>query len=125
MAHILIVDDNELNLELIRDVLELDGFEVDTATSGESGIKKACAMQPDLVLMDMRMPGMSGLEAMRVLKADASTGHIPVAVLTASVMKGDAERLLAGGFDGYLQKPIDLASFADEVRSILKTKTKI
>jgi len=119
MARILIVDDNELNLELIRDVLELDGFEVDTAISGENGVKKAYAMQPDLVLMDMRMPGMNGVEAMRVLKADASTGHIPVAVLTASAMKGDAERLLAAGFDAYLEKPIDLASFADEVRSLL------
>jgi CheY-like chemotaxis protein len=120
MTRILIVDDNELNLELVRDVLELDGFEIDTATSGENAIKKAHAMQPDLVLMDMRMPGMSGLDAMRVLKADASTSHIPVAVLTASVMKGDAERLLTEGFDAYLQKPIDLASFADEVRSLLE-----
>jgi len=122
MAHILIVDDNELNLELARDVLELDGFEVDIAISGENGMKKARALQPDLVLMDMRMPGMSGLEAMRVLKAGASTAHIPVAVLTASVMKGDAERLLAEGFVAYLQKPIDLASFADEVRSLLEMK---
>jgi len=125
MARILVVDDNELNLELVRDVLELDGFEVDMAISGEDGVKKARAVQPDLVLMDMRMPGMSGLEAMRVLKADTSTGHIPVAVLTASVMKGDAERLLAEGFDAYLQKPVDPASFADSVRSILKTKTEI
>jgi len=125
MARILIVDDNELNLELAGDVLALEGFEVDMATSGEDGVKKARAMQPDLVLMDMRMPGMSGLEAMRMLKADDATGHIPVVVLTASAMKGDAKRLLAEGFDAYLQKPIDLASFADEVRSILETKTEI
>lgn len=120
MARILIVDDNELNLELAGDVLALEGFEVDMATSGEDGVKKARAMQPDLVLMDMRMPGMSGLEAMRVLKADAATNHIPVVVLTASAMKGDAKRLLAEGFDAYLQKPIDLASFADEVCSLLE-----
>ncbi|MDQ6958938.1 MAG: response regulator [Mariprofundaceae bacterium] len=124
MAHILIVDDNELNLELFRDVLELEGFEVDIATSGKNGVKKARTMQPDLVLMDMRMDGMDGLEAMRVLKGDASTSHILVAVLTASAMKGDKERLLAEGFDAYLQKPIDLASFADEVRSLLEMNVK-
>lgn len=125
MARILIVDDNELNLELAMDVLELDGFEVDMALSGEDGVKKARAMQPDMVLMDMRMPGMNGLEAMRVLKADSATCHIPVVVLTASVMRGDSERLLAEGFDAYLQKPIDPALFAGKVRSILKSKTGI
>jgi len=120
MARILIVDDNALNLELAQDVLEMSGFEVKTADSGAEGVAKAREMQPDLVLMDLRMPGMSGREAMRVLHDDAATCHIPVAVLTASAMKGEQKRLLQQGFDAYIQKPIDPSTFADEVRSLLE-----
>jgi two-component system cell cycle response regulator DivK len=121
MARILIVDDNELNLELAHDVLELGGFEVETAESGAEGVEKARAAHPDLILMDLRMPGMSGLEAMHTLHDDEATRHIPVAVLTASAMKGEQERLLREGFDAYMQKPIDPSTFADEVRVLLET----
>ncbi len=120
MAKILIVDDNLLNLELAADVLELDGFEVMTASSGRQSIEMAVQMQPDLVLMDLRMPEMSGLEAMLVLDANAATSHIPVAVLTASAMKGDEERLLNSGFSAYLQKPIDPSNFSNQVAALLE-----
>ncbi len=120
MTCILIVDDNELNLELAHDVLELSGFEVETAASGMEGIAKARETRPDLVLMDLRMPGMSGLEAMHALRDDVATRHIPVAALTASAMKGDQERLLREGFNAYMQKPIDPSTFTDTVRSLLE-----
>jgi len=121
--HILIVDDNLLNLELAHDVLELANFDVELAASGMEGVEKARERQPDLVLMDLRMPGMSGLEAMQQLHNDATTRHIPVVVLTASAMKGEQERLMQAGFDGYIQKPIDPSVFADEVSSFLQRPT--
>jgi len=119
MTKILVVDDNELNLELTREVLELGGFEVGTEDNGQAGVERAKQMLPDLVLMDMRMPGISGVEALRALRADPATAPIPVVVLTASVMKGDEARLLSEGFDAYLSKPINSLSFADEVRELL------
>lgn len=119
-ANILIVDDNPLNLELACDVLELEGFQVAIVDSGEQCIISVQHNLPDLILMDMRMPGMSGLDTLRELRKSERFSKIPVVVLTASVMAGDAERLLAEGFDGFMQKPISLATFADEVNSFLK-----
>ncbi len=123
MARVLIVDDNLLNLELASDVLELSGMEVATASSGEEGIEKAKIWRPDLVLMDLRMPEMSGLEAMQALRRDDATADIPVAVLTASAMKGDEERLLESGFSAYLQKPIDPSCFAEQVSRLLQSRS--
>jgi len=119
-ARILIVDDNELNLELAADVLEMEGFEVRTATSGREGIEVAETWKPALILMDLRMPEMSGLDALQVLRERESIKNIPVAVLTASAMKGDEERLLNSGFVAYLSKPIDPASFGEQVGDVLK-----
>jgi len=121
-ARVLIVDDNLLNLELAADVLELEGFDVITANSGREGVKKAKQYHPDLVLMDLRMPEMSGLEAMEELRGHAETRDIPVVVLTASAMKGDRERLLDSGFYAYLQKPIDPSCFAEQVAALLERR---
>jgi len=121
MRRILIVDDNALNLELARDILELDGFEVETASAGDEGVAMVRRNPPDLVLMDLRMPGISGLEALAILRKDGFD-DLPVVVLTASVMKGEKERLLDMGFNGFLQKPIDAASFSDEVSSFLRKR---
>ncbi|PJA31239.1 MAG: hypothetical protein CO187_10435 [Zetaproteobacteria bacterium CG_4_9_14_3_um_filter_53_7] len=118
--HVLIVDDNPLNLELACDVLELEDFHVTLVDSGEKSIAIAQQDPPDLILMDLRMPGMSGLDAMRELRKSPITRDTPVVVLTASVMAGEEARLLADGFDGFMQKPISPASFADEVRAYLK-----
>jgi len=120
MALILIVDDNELNVELANDVLELEGFDVATACSGQEGIEKAEKLMPDLILMDLRMPGMSGLDALQVLRASDLTRGIPVAALTASAMKGEEERLLECGFNAYLQKPIDPSKFGAKIDALLK-----
>lgn len=120
MATVLVVDDNPLNVELAADVLELEGFRVLLAENGEEGVARARESKPDLVLMDMRMPGMNGMEAMLALREHEETREIPVVALTASAMKGDRERLLREGFDGYLEKPIDLTIFADVVRSFIK-----
>jgi len=119
MATILIVDDNLLNLELAADVLELADFDVITASSGRESIEKAEQIYPDLILMDLRMPEMSGLDAMLELHRNEATRDIPVAVLTASAMKGDEEQLLNSGFFAYLQKPIDPSRFADQVAALL------
>lgn len=117
---VLIVDDNPLNLELACDVLELEGFHVCIVDDGEKSIVTAQQNLPDLILMDLRMPGMSGLEAMHELRKSENTRHIPIVVLTASVMAGEEARLLAEGFDGFMQKPISPATFADEVRAYMR-----
>jgi len=119
-AHILVVDDNPVNLELAGDLLELEGFHVTLLDRGKAAVAEASKIQPDLILMDLRMPGMSGVEAQQALRCCELTRDIPVVVLTASVMSGDRERLLAEGFDGYMQKPIDIATFAENVRSFLE-----
>jgi len=120
MSRILVVDDNELNLQLACDVLELAGHETLAAANGGEAVDIAVSSIPDLVLMDLRMPVMNGEEAMKSIRADARMRDIPVIVLTASAMAGEREQLLAAGFDGYISKPIDVASFADEVAGFLK-----
>jgi two-component system cell cycle response regulator DivK len=112
---ILIVEDNDRNLRLARDVLEFHGFRTVTATSGEDGVALAREHEPDLVLMDMSLPGIDGVEAARVLKAGDSTAAIPVVALTASVMQADRERFEEAGFAGLIAKPIDVLTFSDSV----------
>jgi two-component system cell cycle response regulator DivK len=116
---ILIVDDNEHNVKLARDVLRYAGFRTLEAGGGGEGVALAAEHLPDLVLMDIRMRDMDGTAALRLLKADERTADIPVVALTSSTMKGDRERFLAEGFDGYLEKPISVRDFPDQVRSHL------
>jgi two-component system cell cycle response regulator DivK len=116
---ILIVDDNEQNLKLARDVLQFAGFRTLEAGGGVQGVALAVEHVPDLVLMDIRMPDLSGGDALRRLKDDERTKRIPVVALTSSTMKGDRELFLAQGFDGYLEKPISVREFPDEVRNYL------
>jgi two-component system, cell cycle response regulator DivK len=117
---ILIVDDNGKNRKLARDVLRFAGFRTLEADGGAEGVALAAEHLPDLVLMDIRMPGMNGSEALRKLKEDARTAEILVVALTSSTMTGDRERFLAEGFDGYLRKPISVREFPDQVRSHLQ-----
>jgi two-component system cell cycle response regulator DivK len=117
---ILIVDDNENNRKLARDVLEFAGFETIVATGGVEGVALAQERGPDLVLMDIRMPDLSGTDALKLLKEDSRTAEIPVVALTSSTMRGDEQRFLAEGFDGYLAKPISVREFPDQVRGFLK-----
>jgi two-component system cell cycle response regulator DivK len=113
---ILIVDDNEQNRKLARDVLRFAGFRTLEAAGGVEGLSLAAEYYPDLVLMDIRMPDMKGTEAVRKLREDERTAAIRVVALTSSTMKGDRERFLADGFDGYLEKPIRVREFPDQIR---------
>jgi two-component system cell cycle response regulator DivK len=114
---VLIVDDNEKNLRLARDVLRFAGFRTVEAASGGEGVSQALKHQPDVILMDIRLPDMEGTEATRRLKSDERTAHIPVVALTSLAMKGDRESFLAAGFDGYLEKPISVRELPEQVRS--------
>jgi len=105
---ILIIEDNMKNLKLIRDLLQFHGYPTLEAETGEAGVELARERHPALILMDVQLPGMDGRAALKVLKADAHTRHIPIIALTAYAMKGDREGLLAEGFDGYMAKPIEI-----------------
>jgi two-component system cell cycle response regulator DivK len=118
---ILIVDDNEKNLKLAREVLRFSGFRTLEAATAEEGIALARDHLPDVILMDIRLPGMDGTAAVGLLKAESTTAAIPVVALTSFAMKGDQERFLAAGFDGYLEKPISVREFPEQVRSFCRT----
>jgi CheY-like chemotaxis protein len=120
MTHvILVVEDNERNLKLLRDVLEYAGYDVRVARTAEDGIALAVKDPPDLVLMDLQLPGIDGVEALRQLRQSPRTAGIPVVAVTAQAMKHDRERALEAGFDGYLEKPISVRMFPDQVRRFL------
>ena len=119
---ILIVEDNEKNLKLARDVLRFHGFRTVEATDGESAIALSVEHLPALVLMDIQLPGMDGIAAMKRIRADERTKHIPTVALTASVMTGDRERFNEAGFDGFIAKPIDVKTFPATVRGYLEAK---
>jgi CheY-like chemotaxis protein len=115
---ILIVEDEPNNLKLLRDLLQTSGYTTIEATDGEQGVVLAKSKKPDLILMDIMMPVVDGLEATRILKADTTTKNIPVLALTAYAMKGDKERILEAGCDGYISKPINIKELLKEVASI-------
>lgn len=120
-ALVLIVEDNDRNLKLVRDVLRFHGFRTLEAGTAEDGIALAREHRPDLVLMDIQLPGMDGISALRALRADVATARIPVVAVTASVMKEDRERFDAAGFDGLILKPVDVKTLAEQVRGFLPT----
>src|SRR5437899_11328986 len=113
---VLIVDDNEKNVKLARDVLRFAGFRTLESGTGAEGVSLAAEQMPDVVLMDIRLPDMDGSAALRRLREDVGTASIPVVALTSFAMKGDRERFLAEGFDGYLEKPISVTEFPGQVR---------
>jgi CheY-like chemotaxis protein len=116
---ILIVEDNEKNRKLARDVLAHRGYRVAEAETGEDGVRLAGELRPDLVLMDIQLPGMSGIEALRQLRVDPATRDIPVMAVTASAMTHDRQKIMAAGFDGYQSKPISVRPFVDAVGELL------
>jgi two-component system cell cycle response regulator DivK len=116
---ILIVEDNEKNLKLVRDVLQYRGYQTIEAGTGEEGVRLAKERHPDLVLMDIQLPGIDGITALGQLRADASTRAIPVIAVTASAMTHDRKKIMAAGFDGYQSKPIKVREFMDAVRETL------
>jgi len=119
---VLLVEDNEKNLKLAKDVLEFAGFIVHVATTGEDALSQARTSPPDLILMDLQLPGIDGHEALSQLRGDPGTSTIPVVALTAFAMRQDREKALSAGFDGYLEKPISVRSFPDQVRAHLRSE---
>ena len=113
--HVLVVEDNAINLELVRDVLEAEGYAVLTATNGIEALDLIRAEAPDLVLMDLQLPGIDGLEVTRRVRADPAIRAVPIIALTAHAMLGDNESVVAAGCDGYISKPIRLNAFRDLV----------
>jgi len=124
MKLILIVEDNDKNLKLVRDVLQVKGYATVEAGNAEDGIALARARKPDLVLMDIQLPGMSGIDAIGVLRADPATAGIPVVAVTASVMPQDRNKITEAGFDAYVGKPINLKEFLDTVRTMLERRSQ-
>ncbi|HSS71747.1 MAG TPA: response regulator [Casimicrobiaceae bacterium] len=122
MSLILIVEDNEKNLKLVRDVLQVKGFSTIEAGSAEDGIKLAAERKPDLILMDIQLPGMNGIDALKALRADKETASIPIVAVTASVMQQDRTLIMEAGFDGYIGKPINIKEFLDSVRTALERR---
>lgn len=122
MSLVLIIEDNERNLKLVRDVLQVKGYATLEAGTAEDGIKLAAERKPDMILMDIQLPGMTGIEALEVLRADPATAAIPVVAVTASVMQQDRKQITEAGFDGYVGKPINLREFLEAVRVALERK---
>jgi two-component system cell cycle response regulator DivK len=118
---VLVVEDNDKNLKLTRDVLEFAGFVVEVATNGEDAVARAAESVPDLILMDLQLPGIDGHEALARLRSNPGTRHVPVVALTASAMPRDRDRALSAGFDGFLEKPISVREFPDQVRHHLRS----
>jgi two-component system, cell cycle response regulator DivK len=123
MARILVIEDNTSNMALATFILESGGHTVLEAADAEAGLSRARAEQPDLILMDIQLPGMDGLQATALLKKDGATRAIPVVALTALAMKGDKERILEAGCDGYIAKPMAYQVLLDAVARFLPPPT--
>ena len=116
---ILVVEDNELNLRLFCDILRAHGYEADPVRDGRDAVDRARVFAPDLVVMDIQLPHISGLEIIEQLKADEALAPIPIMAVTAYAAKGDEERIRAAGAEGYVSKPISVIRFVDAVRTLL------
>ena len=116
---VLLIEDNDVNRELVEDLLGVAGYAVVAYPSGEEGMAWLAGNRPDLILMDINLPGQDGLALARQIKSRPETARIPVVALTAYAMNGDRERILAAGCDGYISKPIDVPHFPAEVTRFL------
>ena len=122
MSLILIIEDNEKNMKLARDVLQSRGYATLDAVTGEEGVRLAKEKTPDLVLMDIQLPGINGIEALRLLRADPETARVPIVAFTASVTPTDRTQITQAGFDGFLSKPINLKEFLETVQQVLESR---
>ena len=120
---VLIVDDNPLNVTLARAILIAGGFEVESAADAREAVQRIDAMRPELILMDIQLPGVDGLELTRQIKAEPSTRHIVIVAFTAFAMRGDEAKMRAAGCDGYVSKPIEVNRFAEQIREFLRSPT--
>jgi two-component system cell cycle response regulator DivK len=120
MKKILIVEDNELNMKLFNDLLETSGYETRQTREGLKAISIAKKFLPDLILMDIQLPEVSGLEVAKWIKDDDNLSNIPIVAITAFAMKGDQERILDGGCEAYLSKPISISTFLETIGNLIK-----
>ena len=120
MSTILIVEDNEKNMKLARDVLQSRGYATLEAVTGEDGVRIAIEKKPDLVLMDIQLPGINGIEALRRVREAPDCARIPIVAFTASVMSTDRSQITEAGFDGFIGKPINLKEFLETVKRVLE-----
>lgn len=117
---ILVVEDNDMNMQLVEFLLEEGGYEIVKATSGEEALALTRdGTAPDLILMDIHLPGMDGLSVVRAMKSEQRTARIPILALTAHAMRGDKDRFLEAGCDGYISKPIDVKTFISSIERYL------
>jgi two-component system cell cycle response regulator DivK len=123
-SQILVVEDNERNMKLFCDLLQASGYQTLEATTGESAVELAHEHGPDLVLMDIQLPGINGIEAFKQIRADAKTAKVPVVALTASVTPTDRSAISAAGFDAFVSKPINLKEFLETVKRLVDEAKK-
>jgi two-component system cell cycle response regulator DivK len=116
---ILVVEDNDKNRKLVRDLLTVKGYQLLEVETGEDAVRVARERHPALILMDIQLPGINGIEALRQLRADASTAAIPIVAVTASAMMQDRQNIMAAGFDAYQAKPLSVRPFLALVREVL------
>ena len=116
---ILIVEDNKLNMKLFNDILQANGYETAQTLDGREAISLARKLHPDLILMDIQLPNISGLEVVKMLKDDDDLKHIPVIAVTALAMKGDEKKIRDGGCEGYIAKPFSIPNFLDTINTFL------
>ena len=119
---ILVIEDNPVNMKLLLEILSIEGYETIQAENAYEGIEIANSERPDLILMDIQLPGMNGLDALKILKGNSVTAHIRIIALTAFAMKGDRERFLQEGFDGYISKPFRYTELIETIKSLSRDK---
>ena len=119
---ILIIEDNENNRILVRDVLQSRGYRTEETDNAEEGLRLARASQPALILMDIQLPGMNGMDALKLLRAEPATREIPAMAVTASAMTHDRQKIMAAGFDAYQTKPLNVREFVEAVRGVLAAR---
>jgi len=124
MKRVLVVEDNKNNMRLITKLLETAGYETIKAKTGEEGVMLAIEKKPDLILMDIQLPGIDGLEATKRIRASGSDGKVPIIAITSFAMAGDREKYLKEGFTGYIEKPIDPFNIIKEIEEIWKKNIK-
>ena len=124
MSTILIVEDNEKNMKLVRDILQFKGYRTIEAVTGNEGLALARQHHPDLILMDIQLPDINGIEALGIIRADKSLAKTPVVAVSASVMPDEQQKIVASGFDAYVTKPIDLKNFIATVEKFVGVPAK-
>jgi two-component system, cell cycle response regulator DivK len=121
-TRVLVVEDNERNLKLVRDVLQYAGYDIIEASTGEEGVELAQSLSPDVILMDLQLPDIDGMEALRRIRKSPATADVPVIAVTAFAMRNDRARAFDAGFDGYLEKPLSVRELPAQVQQFLTAR---